>query len=1442
MLDRDKWILVVTSLILFSSFKIGLAQPNYTLASYSGKQGLSHNSVSSILKDEDGFMWMATWDGLNRFDGTSFRTFKKGDDRKVGLKSQRMIQLIDGKDDRIWILTYDKQVYWFDKKTELFHGVSSQINATENRNIYFNRIFYADSVHLWATSENDGLFLIPTNGDYKDLKVFTGKSAQGSTAINVIYKESAVSRWVGTNHGLFRLQWNGETWIEQTVNLKNHGETEINKIVGNQTGIYVLVDGHSIFFKAKNETYFTAGLRDVPVNDIYLSKTTQNLMCTTADGNILSFDSMKRKTSVLYSGARALRKMFEDSHGNLWVETLNGGVLKYDIKNNNSLLISSPYYHPNSATVFSAFEDPNHTVWLAMGGGGFGYFDRKREEFQFTIEGLENDSLLLPQHVYGVYYDRNGVAWFSTENQGFTKLVMGDDRFKRIKTARNSASMWGDEVRALIVDHRGSLWTGTKKGDLSRYYQEELRPVNFVNYPKEGLGSIYSLFEDKNYNIWIGTKGRGIYKAIPLGGGGSSYKLEHYDRDSSGLEGLQVYSIFQDVDGRMWVGTFDGGLFGSRMRKGQIKFEKIDILGYNENAKLFGKIRHLTNDRQGNLWIATTNGLVIYDRKKRAKVIRDGQQHDDLLGDNDLQFIYAGKHGEMWVCSGGGGLIKIQGDPFGKLTFERYTTASGLCNDFVLSCLEKSEGDLWVTTEGGLSRLDIDRSKFVNLDVNDGFQGIGFAEKSMASSPSGKLFWGTSTGVLTFNQNVDIVKAKEPKIVISNFKVNNEEWPGKKAKEGYSNVQYVQRLDLSYDQNNLIFDVAITDYRYAHHNISFRLMGLDSVWRQNGAVSRISFTNLNPGKYVLEVKSESDLYDGELIKQLNIVISPPWWNMWWAYLGYFMLICVFSFLAYRFLRTIIGLKNKIAVQRKLAEVKMEFFTKVSHELRTPLTLIKTPAERLLENPVLGKKERSYMRLITNNAERLERFVNQLLDVRKIQQDKFDLDISEFDIVGWLENEVIGVFDQLARERKITIRFISDAPFLIVQADKQKLEVVVNNLLSNALKYTRENSLVVLRVKINAVSSDLVLIIEDDGPGVPEESLKKIFDLFYTVPSLEPIFGERSGIGLALVKELVELHQGRINALNKDRGGLQISIVLPAAIVEQKNKNVVNPTANTTLKVLNEGDDTGRSINQKNKSSDEFKLKVLLVEDNKDLQFFLVEELTSRYRVFVASDGEEGWTSIEKYHPDIIISDIMMPKRNGIDLLRSVRAQVETSHLPFILLSAKHAIQNQIEGLRYGADYYITKPFDMNFLIASVDNLLEKRQQLFGRLKGDIKDLLVPEEALMTHQDEDFLKKVVCVTDKFLNDSEFNVDKLASHVSMGRNTFYRKFRSLTNQTPVEFLRDMRLKKAKSYLRGGKDNISEVAYLVGFNDPKYFGKCFKAKYGVNPKEFSSMQVGQ
>ncbi len=1437
MLRSNKWNLIVSALILFSTFKIGLAQPNYTLTSYSGKQGLSHNSVSSILKDEDGFMWMATWDGLNRFDGTSFRTFKKGGDRKEGLKSRRMVQLIDGKDERIWILTYDKQLYWFDKKTELFHEVSSKINAIENKNIYFNRIFYADSAHLWAGSESDGLFLIPTNGHYKDLKVFIGGSFERTIGIHVIHKESNDSRWVGTSHGLFHLQRSGEKWIEQAVNLENSGANAINKIVGNQSGIYVLVDGHSIFFKAANETHFTEVLTGASINDISLSKTTKNLMCTTADGHILSLNSTKTKASVLYTGRHALRKMFEDSHGNLWVEMLNGGALKYDIKNNKALLISSPYYHPNSATVFSAFEDPNHTVWLAMSGGGFGYFDRKKEDFHFTIDGLDNEDLLLPQHVYGIYYDRNGVAWFSTENQGFTKLVIGDDRFKRIKTGGNSASMWGDEVRALIVDHAGSLWTGTKKGDLSRYYQEEHQPVLFSNYPKEGLGSVYTLFEDNNYNIWIGTKGHGLYKAIPTAEG-SFYKLDHYDKDSGGLEGNQVYSIFQDVEGKMWIGTFDGGLFASEKHKDQLKFEKVDILGHNEKAKHFGKIRHLTSDHQGNLWIATTNGLVIFDRKKRVKVIRDGQQQEDILGDNDLQFVYAGKRGEMWVCSGGGGLIKVQGDAFGKLHFERYTTDSGLCNDFVLSCLERSDGDLWITTEGGLSRLDIAQSKFMNLDVNDGFQGVGFAEKAMASSSSGTLFWGTSTGVLTFDQNLNAVKAKTPKIVISTFKVNNEEWPRESAKAGSGNVQYLQTLDLGYDQNNLTFDVAITDYRYAHHNISFRLVGLDSIWRQNGAVSRISFTNLNPGKYVLEIKSESDLYDGELIKRLHIVISPPWWNTWWAYFAYFVLICLFALLAYRFLKTILVLKNKIVVERKLAEVKMEFFTNVSHELRTPLTLIKTPAQRLLESPVLGIKERSYMRLITSNAERLERFVNQLLDVRKIQQNKFELEVSVFDIVGWLESEVLKVFDQPALERNITVRLLCDLPSLVIKADKQKLEVVINNLLSNAIKYTRENSFVELQIKSSVASSDLVLIIEDAGPGVPEESLHKIFDLFYTVPSRKPTSGGSSGIGLALVRELVELHQGSITASNKDQGGLQVTIVLPGALTQQRDYNSTRPTSSVLPEAPQDKDDLVSFLKQPHESRDDAKLKVLLVEDNKDLQTFLAEELTSRYNVFVAGDGEEGWTAIERFHPDIIISDIMMPKRNGIDLLRSVRAGIETSHIPFILLSAKHAVHHQIEGLRYGADYYITKPFDMNFLIASVDNLLNKRQQLFGRLKGDIKDLLMPEETLMTHGDEDFLKEVVRITAEYLSDSDFNIDKLANQVAMGRNTFYRKFKSLTNQTPVEFLRDMRLEKAKSYLHAGKDNISEVAYLVGFNDPKYFGKCFKAKYGINPKEFSSM----
>lgn len=1425
-------IFFILSYFLQTNF--GLAQSNYSLFSYSAEHGLSHSSVSSITKDSDGFMWMATWNGLHRFDGTSFRTFKETTDRKSYLESRRMIKIAEGTDDKLWVLTYDKQLYWFDKKKEIFHPLSPQIDKHAKKRIMFDRIFYVDGDSVWLGTENDGLHVISIKDPSHNRRVFPKVPKFENIKVNSLHKGLNGGVWLGTNEGLYSLHRRSGKFILKSISEQLIKAASVSRIVENVNGLYFIVNGKSIyFFNKKSKAVKKIWSSDGNINQLIGSKKDGGLFCTTESGQLCLLDPYGNGGKVIYKASNSLYGLFEDSKGILWIEPKDGGLIRFVRATGTHMVIKSPFYHPSSKTVFGGFEDPNHTVWISMRGGGFGYFDEEKQQFNFSIHDINKKDIVLPQHVYNLFYDPDGIAWFSTENQGLVKLVIGNDSFRYTDLRQSSKSSWGEEIRSILFDHQGVLWMGTKGGELFVRKKNQVNPLVLLNMPLNGLGGIYSLLEDHEGNIWIGTKGNGLYKAVPTSDKRNSFRLSHFNKTNSGLSGMQVYSIFQDRDQQIWIGTFDDGLFKLNKSGDNLTFKRIKFGGHQSRSKGSEKIRHITSDRAGNLWIASINGLIIYNRAEQVRFIRDQQDFKSRLGDNDIQFLLEGSAGEMWVCTAGGGITRVQGNAFGKLYFQHFSTEQGLCNDFVLSCVEDGQGFLWITTEGGLSKFDLKANKFVNIDVNDGFKGLGFAEKAIAHNSAREIVWGTSAGALSLDLKKLSHKNLSPQIVLRNLSVNNQDW-GKAnlSAAKYTNIQYLDEINLHFNQNNLTFDFGVTDHRYPQHNFSYRLIGLDSVWKQNGSIQRASFTNLAPGIYYLEIKCESDLYVDPTFRRLKIIISPAWWHTWWAYAGYALVGALLIFLVRRFLITLLRLKNKVSLEQRLGEVKMEFFTNISHELKTPLTLILSPAKKLLSSPSLTSDEKSYAAMIHNNAKMLERFVNQLLDVRKLQEKKFELRISPFDFVAWLKN-IVDVFRPLADERKIAVHIRCDEHSLPVVADKEKMEIIVHNLLSNALKFAPSDSQIEINLKKNKDNKTIIIDIIDEGPGIPEKDCDRIFDLFYVVNSGDKQSGGSSGIGLSLVRELVKLHKGSVWAYNRSGQGLCVSFSFP---------NVAEGADQVLLDVIEENSD----INTKDAFCalaedilpvlpDQSKQKVLIVEDNKDLQHFLMLELREYYTVHLAQDGVDGWEKVTSVLPDLIISDIMMPNVTGIQLLALVRENPETSHIPFILLTARHAIESRIEGLEYGADYYITKPFDSAYLLASVKNLLVQRSRLFEKIRNGADDILKPQQVVMSDKDEKFLRTVVRIVDESLNQPDFSVDDLADRVGMGRNTFYRKFKSLTNITPVEFLRDMRLDKAKLYLEAGRDTVAEVAYLVGFNDPKYFSKCFKSKFGRNPKEF-------
>jgi signal transduction histidine kinase/CheY-like chemotaxis protein/AraC-like DNA-binding protein len=804
-----------------------------------------------------------------------------------------------------------------------------------------------------------------------------------------------------------------------------------------------------------------------------------------------------------------------------------------------------------------------------------------------------------------------------------------------------------------------------------------------------------------------------------------------------------------------------------------------------------------------------------------------------------VQYIYRDTKNRIWLATAGGGLNRVVGLSNGVLKVKVFTKEDGLPSDYILSIVEDKAHDLWLGTENGISRLDPEQQRFRNYDSYNGLPKTGLSEAASLRLPNGDLFFGCINGYLTFSPAAITDQKISAKMALTGFQVNNKELsPDEKRPTLNIDINEAKLIDLNYNENIISIDFAVLDYRSNNkQQYAYRLQGFDTEWQSVKNQRRATYTNLSPGHYVFEVKStNADLYQSIPVKTLAINIAPPPWRTVWAYLLYLVLFGILIEVIRRVVFTMIRLRNKIALEQRLTELKLSFFTNISHELRTPLTLIVNPIEEIAREENLSAKGQEYITVVRRNANRMVRFINQLLYFRKAQSGNMNMQVSHTDIIAMV-NYIVGYFSELAREKQIELLVYPKVKELYAWVDAEKIDIVIYNLLANALKFTANHTVVRVEIDHDPAQQIFTIQVIDEGPGVPNDKLKDIFELYYELDKEPGNHLEGTGIGLALCKEIIGLHHGKIAARNGSDRGLIVMLTLQTGkehfnhgerIIDELSDHLKTATAQPVLAAP----DVEYIANEKHVG----RPVVLVVDDNGELRKFLADQLSGFYQVLEAGDGKQGLKMALEFVPDLILSDVMMPVMDGIALLNKLKNNETTSHIPVVLLTAKSSVEHQIEGLKYGADYYITKPFQTDFILASIANLLKQRQKIFESLLASKKTIeLSPGAIFITSKDESFLKEIIEIVEKGMIDPDFNIEVVAESIGMGRTTFYKKFKSLTNLAPIEFVRDMRLKRGKQLLDAGGYNISEIAYTVGFNSAKYFSTCFKEDYGISPSEY-------
>ncbi|HSC39520.1 MAG TPA: two-component regulator propeller domain-containing protein [Chitinophagaceae bacterium] len=1001
-----------------------------------------------------------------------------------------------------------------------------------------------------------------------------------------------------------------------------------------------------------------------------------------------------------------------------------------------------------------------------------------------------------------------------------------------------SNSLPYNDVNCFAEDKGRNIWIGTNGGGL--IYFDRSRNI-FTRYRHEPgnynsltCDVIVALTVDHEGKLWIGTYQGGL----DCFDGHKFIHYRHNDADPGSLSDDNVYAIREEAGGDLWIGTLLGGL--DRLDKQKNSFY------HNNTGKPYSihsnYISSLAYDADLNLWIGTAYGIDIL-RGNTGKY-EHFTKENSKLSDNTINALYADSRGNMWAATRRG-LSVLQP---GKDSFQVFHASDGLPSNTILNVLEDNDHFLWVSTLGGLSRIAVSEDgahigiKCVNYDEYDGLQGREFNTFAALKTSKGELVFGGANGFNLFMPSSIVRDGHIPPVVLTGFQLFNKEVPLPASVPGEG------KLVLSYDENSFSLEFAGLSYINALKNkYAYQLVGLDKDWvTVDGRSRRATYTNIEPGSYVFRVRASNG--DGVWNEQgisVRIVVKPPFWKTTWAYTIYFLFILAALYLAR--LQIINRARARFALAeerrealriRELDRMKIKFITNLSHEFRTPLSLILAPVDKLIKGAEDAGRKQLGM-LIERNAKRLLHLVNQLLDLRKMEVNELKLNIGQGDIAGFIK-ETTDSFADLAEQKGIVLNYQSTVDRLPALFDKDKIERILFNLLSNAFKFTSAGGRVVVELSIAEQEENGVLLelrVKDTGIGIPEALQGKIFESFFQGELPGHILNQGTGIGLAITREFVEMHGGTIKVESTAGSGSCFTVLLPVTLVAGKLAAPAIPDTNRApaeQDILKEADeDDVLSVPELEGKP----TRILLVEDDEDFRFYLKDNLAPLFTLVEATNGKEGWQKALSAHPDLVVTDVNMPVMDGLELCRKIKADPRTRHIPVVLLTALSDEQDQLRALGAGANDYISKPFNVEILISRIRNLLQYKgsmEQTFKR-RIDIQPRDIEVEPGATA--EDFIRQAVDVLEKHIENADFSIDDWSRELHLSRTTLYKNIVAGTGKTPIGFIRSFRLKRAAQLLEKSRHNVTEVAYMVGFNNPKYFARYFKEEFGKLPSVYQA-----
>lgn len=1310
---------------------------------FTSDEGLSNSQINQIYQDKKGFIWIATEDGLNHFDGTRFTQYRHQPNDSCSLKGNYVQTLFEDSKGNFWVGTING-LQLFDRSTNKFRNFPLSQGQSSSVFLLINSIVEDKRGFVWVSSPGNGVFRINPN----NLKVLpdNGLNAKiGSMFVSKFFEDRLGNIWCGTE----------------------------------DKGVVVLD----------------------PVSEI-------------VDNTVLRGEGANSLAN------KQISSICEDAKGNVLVGALNSGLWYYNRANNSFSRASDG---PNMANlpVKSLLKDDNGIVWVGTDGRGIKLWENEKLT-DFEISGSQMS--LAKSKAHALLIDKQGNIWIGLFQKGVMMLPRYSNKFEYYGFSHNPEYSIGNGCTMSIdVSPNGNVWAGTDGYGLFRIDRDSRKTKQYSVETGNLHGNVVmSVLYGNERTVWVGTYLNGFAKLDPATGRFEKIPL------GSGAETERIMALAKSTDGVVWVGTYGGGIFAynplthSLINYTSTSIQLGDTISHNWiNVLKFGK--------PNELWVGTFKGLDCFNTTTRTN--EQFNVENGLLCDNTVYCVAHDRNGKTWVGTSNG-LSMISAD---RKSAKFFYAQHGLSGNVINGIEEDDNGNLWISTNSGLCRYSPAMDNFTNFYSFEGLQSNEFRRNAVCKSPDGKLLFGGINGITAFYpQNIGVTRDL-PDLYFTDFKIFNQS-VAVGQKSGNTVVlpkAVIENPSITVRHTDNVFSIEFIALEYTNPEkivYKYKMDGFDDAWKTTNVSNRIvTYTNLSPGKYVFQVVA-SDNFDNQKVASLSIRILPPWWRSWWAFIIYLaaaagVVFAILKEIHHRVEQTHLLMEAQHAEQ--VNEARLQLFSNISHEIKTPLTLIVNPLEKLRSKETDPEKGTLYD-LMHRNSMRILRLMDQLMDVRKIDKGQLELKFCETDMVAFVK-DVIESFDYAAKSKNIKLQSQFPSSPTLAWIDRGNFDKVLSNLLANAFKFTPQGGEIALTLK-KPDDTHLEILVEDNGVGIDESMLEQIFERFFQVHNESYKGGW--GIGLHLSRKLVEMHYGQIKAIQRQPQGVAFLVTLPLGnshlpphqIVTGTNDNYNQPARFGDLDLVAQKPDNSRAKG---------KPKIVIAEDDDEIRNFLISELKGHYQLFHAPNGKLAWGLVTSEMPDLVLSDVMMPELNGLELCRKIKAHANTSTIPVILLTAKGKDEDVVEGLEYGAEHYIAKPFNIEVLKSIIARSIESRHALkvsysrdaafdFGGIKLD-------------SADEKLMAKLMQALKEHISDPSMSVETLSKEIGISRVHLHRKLKELTNQSPRDFIKYMRLTQAAHLLTASDANVSEVAYAVGFSSHAYFTNCFRDQFGISPTDF-------